>query len=159
MQARPDRRKAAKITSVTPPGTSTLLHRLAKKITRSVPEEQLGMRLRQFWVLSFLSDRDGVPQHELGEVFMLDANNVVLLLNDLETAGWVERRRDPSDRRRHVVYMTDDGRTAFARSERARDAAESEVLAALAPEERDTLRRLLLKALDAKVAEPERPAA
>ena len=87
------------ITAVSGASTSTLLSRLAKKMSRSAQEEELGMRPRHFWVLSFLSDHDGVPQHELGDAFMLDANNAVLLLNELETAGYIERRRNPKDRR------------------------------------------------------------
>ena len=32
----------------------------------------------------------------------MDANNVVLLLNELEQPGYVARLRDPDDRRRHL---------------------------------------------------------
>jgi DNA-binding MarR family transcriptional regulator len=132
---------------MTSPGTSTLLYRLSKKITRRVPEEALGMKLRQFWLLSFLADRESVGQHEVGEAFMLDANNVVLLLNEVEARGWVERRRDPEDRRRHVVFVTEEGREALARSEQARAAIEDDVLSLLDADERATLRSLLTKAL------------
>jgi DNA-binding MarR family transcriptional regulator len=137
---------------MTPPGTSTLLYRLAKKITRCVPEEQLGMKLRQFWLLSFLSDKDSVGQHEISEAFMLDANNVVLLLNELESQGWVERRRDPADRRRHLVFITDAGREALLRSEQAREEVEDDILSMLDQEERDMLRGLLIKALEGQLA-------
>ncbi len=137
---------------MTPPGTSTLLYRLAKKITRCVPEEQLGMKLRQFWLLSFLADKGSVGQHEIGEAFMLDANNVVLLLNELESQGWVERRRDPADRRRHLVSITEDGREALARSEHAREEVEDDILSMLDADERDTLRGLLIKALEGQFA-------
>src|SRR5262249_27656266 len=75
-----------------------------------------------------------------------DANNVVLLLNELEELGYVARLRDPGDRRRHLVQLTRAGRTALARSERAQAAIESEVLGALDPEERQTLRHLLARA-------------
>ena len=37
---------------------------------------------------------------------MLDANNCVLLLNELEDAGWTQRKRDAGDRRRHMVDIT-----------------------------------------------------
>ncbi len=101
------------IIAVSGASTSTLLSRLAKKISRSAQEEELGMRPRHFWVLSFLSDHDGVPQHELGDAFMLDANNAVLLLNELDAAGYIERRRNPQDRRRHLVFLTSAGREAL----------------------------------------------
>ncbi len=134
--------------SVTAPGTITLLTRLSKVVHRRTPESQLGMRLKHFVVLSYLADRDGIPQQELGDISGVDANNLVLILNELEAAGFAERRRDPEDRRRHIVEITSTGRTAFKRAERAREAVEDDVLAALDAEEREILRRLLAKALE-----------
>jgi DNA-binding MarR family transcriptional regulator len=130
------------------PGTITLLTRLSKTVYRRVPEDRLGMRLRQFVVLSYLADKDGVPQHELADVLYMDANNLVILLNELESLQFAKRERDPADRRRHIVVLTDAGRAAFKRAEKAREEFEDEVLHALDPEERETLRRLLAKALD-----------
>jgi DNA-binding MarR family transcriptional regulator len=131
----------------TAPGTITLLTRLSKTVYRRVPEDLLGMRLRQFIVISYLAERNGVPQHELAEILCMDANNLVILLNELESLGFAKRERDPADRRRHIVVLTADGRAAFTRAEKAREAFEDEVLHALDPDERDTLRRLLAKAL------------
>jgi DNA-binding MarR family transcriptional regulator len=133
----------------TAPGAITLLTRLAKLIHRRTPEELLGMRLRQFVVLAYLAEHPaGVPQQELAEVLCMDANNLVLLLNELEAAGFAERHRDPVDRRRHIVELTDGGRRALRRGERAREGIEDEVLGALDADERTALRRLLAKALD-----------
>ena len=77
----------------------------------------------------------------------LDPNNTVLMLNDLEAAGWAERRRDPEDRRRHIVEITPAGRKALARADRALDGLEDDVLDGLSPEERATLRDLLARAM------------
>jgi DNA-binding MarR family transcriptional regulator len=129
------------------PGAMVLLTRLAKVVYRRSGEELLGMRLRQFVALSFLSERDGVSQQALAETLSIDANNVVLLLNELEAAGHVERRRDPHDRRRHLVHVTAAGRRAIERAERGQESVEDEVLAALTPTERATLRDLLARAL------------
>ena len=107
------------------------------------------MRLRQFLVLSYLNERSPSRQQDLCETLMLDANNCVLLLNDIEEAGWAERRRDSEDRRRHVVDITPSGREALFRAERALDGLEEEVLGALSPDERETLRDLLARALAA----------
>jgi DNA-binding MarR family transcriptional regulator len=132
----------------TEPGTIMLLTRLSKVVHRRTPEALLGMRLRHFVVLSYLAERDGVPQQELGDILYMDANNLVLLLNELEATDFVRRRRDPEDRRRHIVEITDAGRAALRDGERARDAIEDDVLGALDAEERATLRRLLAKALE-----------
>jgi len=129
-------------------GTITLLTRLSKLVYRKTPESQLGVRLKHFVVLSYLADREGIPQQELGDICGMDANNLVLVLNELEAAGLAQRRRDPQDRRRHIVEVTDAGRTAFERGERAREAVEDDVLGALDSDERQALRRLLAKALE-----------
>ena len=50
-----------------------------------------------------MRDHDGCPQQELADALCMDANNVVLLLNELEELGYVARLRDPHDRRRHLV--------------------------------------------------------
>jgi len=129
------------------PGSMVLMSRLAKQFYRRSDEQLLGMHLRHLVALAYVRDHDGCPQQDLADAFCMDANNVVLLLNELEELGYATRLRDPGDRRRHVVQLTSAGRTALARSERAQSAIEDEVLQALDPDERRTLRRLLAHAL------------
>ena len=105
------------------------------------------MSMRWFVTLSYLDDHDGATQQAVGEGLCVDANNLVLLLNELEADGLVERRRDPQDRRRHLVHITGDGRRALKGAERAQEAVEDKVLAALSADERTTLRDLLARAL------------
>jgi DNA-binding MarR family transcriptional regulator len=124
-----------------------LLTRLAKQVYRRSDEQLLGMHLRHLMALSYVRDHDRSPQQELAEALCMDANNVVLLLNELEQLGNVTRMRDPSDRRRHLVELTAQGRSALARAERAQEAIEDEVLAALDADERATLWHLLTRAL------------
>ena len=130
------------------PGLIALLTQLTKTFHRRSTEELLGMRLKEFLVLSYLGDHPGTTQQELGEAMVLDSNTVVLLLNDLESRGSSIRRRDAEDRRRHVVEITPAGRDAVARAEKAREAIEDEVFGELTPEDRRTLRRILMKALE-----------
>jgi DNA-binding MarR family transcriptional regulator len=129
------------------PGSMVLLTRLAKQVYRRSDEELLGMHLRLLMALSYVRDHDGAPQQELAEALCMDANNVVLLLNELEDLGHVIRRRDPGDRRRHVVELTAGGRRALEGAEHAQEQIEDEVLQALDAQERATLWRLLTRAL------------
>jgi len=129
------------------PGSAVLLSRLAKQVYRRSDEQRLGMHLRHLVALSYVSDHDGCPQQDLADAFCMDANNVVLLLNELEQLDYVTRLRDPSDRRRHLVQITAAGRAALTDAERAQAAVEDEVLAALDADERRTLRELLGRAL------------
>ncbi|HUA44608.1 MAG TPA: MarR family winged helix-turn-helix transcriptional regulator [Solirubrobacteraceae bacterium] len=132
----------------TSPGTVVMLLRLAKVIQKRSTEERLGITLRQLMLLSYL--RWGAPalQQQLCEAMWMDPNNCVLLLNEMEEMGYVERRRDPADRRRHVVDITDSGRAALERAERAQESIGDELLGALSDEERETLRSLLSRALE-----------
>jgi DNA-binding MarR family transcriptional regulator len=129
------------------PGTLVLLTRLSRLVYRRATEDVLGMRLKQYVALTYLQHMPGVGQRQLGDMLMLDANNCVLLLNDIEEAGWAERRRDPDDRRRHIVEITESGREALFNAERALDGLEDEVLGALSPDERETLQDLLGRAM------------
>ena len=129
------------------PGSMVLCSRLAKQFYRRSDEDLLGMALRHLVALAYVRDHDECPQLDLADAFCMDANNVVLLLNELEQLGYATRLRDPHDRRRHVVQLTSTGRAALARSEQAQAAIEDEVLRALTPEERRTLRELLGHAL------------
>jgi DNA-binding MarR family transcriptional regulator len=129
-----------------------LLPRLAKQVMRRSDPELLGMDLRLLMALSYLGDHDGAPQQELVDALCMDAKNVVLLLNDLDDLGHLERRRDPHDRRRHRVHITDPGRQALQRAARVQESIEDEVLRGLDPEERATLWTLLTKAV--RGAEP-----
>jgi MarR family transcriptional regulator, temperature-dependent positive regulator of motility len=86
---------------------------------------------------------------------MLDPNNCVILLNDLEEDGYIERRRDPADRRRHMVEMTPAGARALERAEVKLETVEDQVIGNLTAAERSALRDLLAKALaGAKSDEP-----
>jgi DNA-binding MarR family transcriptional regulator len=129
------------------PGSMVLLTRLAKQVYRRSSDELLGMQLRHLVALSYVRDHDACPQHELAEAFCMDANNVVLLLNELEPLGYVTRLRDPDDRRRHMVQLTQAGADALGLAERAQEAIEDDVLQALDAEERATLWQLLTRAL------------
>src|ERR1700742_2627965 len=115
----------------TSPGTVVMLMRLATAIKKRSTEELMGVKLRHLMLLSYLRAHPAALQQHLCEALWVDANNCVLLLNELEDLGYIERRRDPSDRRRHVVELTDEGRVALDRAERAQDTLGDEVFAAL----------------------------
>jgi DNA-binding MarR family transcriptional regulator len=129
-------------------GTMVLLTRLAKVVYRRSSAELLGMRLRHYVTLCYLRDNAQAPQQQMCEILGIDANNIVLLLNSLESEGYVRRRRDPTDRRRHLVELTAGGRRALERAEQAQESIEDEVLSALSAEERETLHDLLRRALE-----------
>jgi DNA-binding MarR family transcriptional regulator len=135
-------------------GLIALLMQINKALHRRTSEELLGMRLKSFLMLGYVRDRGAVSQQELETGLLMDANSVVLLLNETEAAGFSVRRRDPADRRRHMVELTAAGRTAVERAEKAREGIEDDVLSDLSPEERAALRKLLRRVLDGLLRVP-----
>jgi DNA-binding MarR family transcriptional regulator len=129
-------------------GPIVLLTRLARVVYRRSTVELVGMRLRELGALAYLRDHQLATQNALSKALSIDANNCVLLLNDLEALAYVQRRRDPMDRRRHLVELTADGRAALERAELAQSSVEDDVLGTLSAEERCVLQRLLSRALE-----------
>lgn len=132
----------------TSPGTVVMLLRLAKVIQKRSTEDLLGITVRQLMLLSYLRWGGAALQQQLCEYLWMDPNNCVLLLNELEERGYLERRRDPTDRRRHVVDLTDAGLHALEQAERAQESIGEQLFAGLSDEERGTLRSLLSRALE-----------
>ncbi|HSS93186.1 MAG TPA: MarR family transcriptional regulator [Candidatus Dormibacteraeota bacterium] len=134
--------------SGTDTGLIALLTQISKALHRRTSEELLGMRLKQFLLLGYVRDHTAVSQQELETALLIDANSVVLLLNELEAAGFSVRRRDPADRRRHLLELTESGRVALERAEKARESIEGEILADFTAEERVALVKLLRRVLE-----------
>ncbi|MDX6640924.1 MAG: MarR family transcriptional regulator, temperature-dependent positive regulator of motility [Solirubrobacteraceae bacterium] len=136
-----------------PTGSIGLLMRLTRLIHRRETEDVIGMKLKHFIVLTQIRDFGGtVSQKALGESLNFDANNLVLLLNDIEIDDRIKRERDPSDRRRHVVVITKQGEKDLERAEELLETLEDDLLSGLDAEERVTLRRLLSRALEIRCA-------
>jgi DNA-binding MarR family transcriptional regulator len=69
----------------------------------------LGITRSQWWVLAFLSRRDGMTQTALAADLDLTKVAIGGLLDRMEAAGFVERRADASDGRARRVYLTRAG--------------------------------------------------
>jgi MarR family transcriptional regulator, lower aerobic nicotinate degradation pathway regulator len=89
-----------------------------------------------------------MSQQALCERVGVDPTKLVGLLNDLEGRQLVLRRRDPVDRRRHIVENSRDGEAQLDAALAAAAAIEDELLAALDGEQRAQLRELLVLAAE-----------
>jgi DNA-binding MarR family transcriptional regulator len=134
-------------------GFVSLLTQIHKALNRRTGEDILGMRFKPYMTLGYIRDHPGTSQQELESALFMDANSVVLILNELEAARYSVRRRDPNDRRRHIVELTESGRRALEKADKAREGLEDEVLGGLSAEERRTLRQLLERVLESLYSE------
>jgi DNA-binding MarR family transcriptional regulator len=105
-----------------------------------------ALRPRHLVLLTLLRDHGAANQQALAEALGLDPSNVVGLLNDLEDRRLVTRRRDPADRRRHIVELSELGGTELSLAEQRLLCVEDQVFRALSAEERAQLHHLLLRA-------------
>lgn len=88
--------------------------------------------------------RDGPrSQREIADILEIDPSQLVAILNDLECRGQLERRRDPIDRRRHIVELTEAGAATLEAMQSALDEAERELFSGLSEADRALLRDLL----------------
>jgi DNA-binding MarR family transcriptional regulator len=123
------------------------LARLGRSALHAALQDHL--RPRHVVALRLLDERGPMPQHGLGTALCLDPSNVVGLLNELEERGFVERRRDPADRRRHIISLSAAGSAELAETFARLGLAEDELFAALTAAERATLHDLLVRAVGA----------
>lgn len=121
------------------------LSRVARREADGTPDPD-GLRPRHFVALTLLRDHGAATQQALAEALRLDPSNLVGLLNELESRGLVTRRRDPDDRRRHIVELAPAGLTTLHAAEQRLAAVENKVLGALSADERCTLHALLIRA-------------
>jgi DNA-binding MarR family transcriptional regulator len=101
-----------------------------------------GLKPRQLGTLIEL--RPGpLTQQSLGEALGIDAAQLVGLLNDLEAEQLVLRRRDPGDRRCHIVEISDLGRARLESTDRALAEVDARLMTGLLPEQREQFVTLL----------------
>jgi len=89
------------------------------------------------------SGQDAVPAGELADRLDLSTGAMTNRLDGLEEAGYVLRERGTEDRRSVLVSLTDTGREILGKAVAAQGNEERDLLATLAPHERDELNDLL----------------
>ncbi len=124
-----------------------LLKRLgyAVKEHAAAAYEEAGFSPYHHAVLVLLDEGSRETQAAIADALGYDRGQLVGLLDDLEERGLVERRRDPQDRRRHIVALTPEGKRALGRLRALARRVEDEFLAPLADDERRALHELLLR--------------
>jgi DNA-binding MarR family transcriptional regulator len=127
-----------------------LISQLARGMRRRVEQAvaPLGLRPRELLALQHLRERGPSAQQTMVELLGVDATNLVAVLNSLEDAGLIERRRDRADRRRAIIELSPRGGQRLADLDHAFRQIDDALLATLTSSERETLGALLTRAVD-----------
>ena len=96
-------------------------------------------------ILLALDEGGHETQGAIADVLGYDRGQLVGMLDEIEQRGLIERRRDPSDRRRHLVQMTAEGKRKLRKLRTLARGLEDDFLEPLTDAEREELHRLLFK--------------
>lgn len=114
-----------------------LLHD-ASRLMRAWFDERaqaLGLTRAQWRVLVHLGPREGINQASLAEILELDTVTLSRHLDRLEKSGWVERRRDPDDRRAWQIHLGEPSRPVLAQMEALAVETQAQALAGLSADD------------------------
>ena len=133
--------------TVRQPSCGVLFFRLSRASTEGLGGalSAVGLRAPEFAILHQLYEAGPISQQALGRALRIHASNLVAMIDELEADGSVIRRRDPEDRRRYLLELTDDGLRRLAKAETVAKSAEAEMLSPLTAAEQERLRTYLTK--------------
>ena len=105
--------------------------------------EGTGLNAFHFAVMALLEEDPRETQAAIADALGYDRSHIVRLLDELEERELVIRKRDPEDRRRHVVKLTPAGHKALAKLRAIVAKLEEDFLAPLDAAEQADLHALL----------------
>src|SRR6266536_2815170 len=142
-------KEARKLVLRYPPTAGMLLVKIGHAVERWYTEalKPTGLTPRHLGVLFEVRARP-TSQQALIDTIGVDPSKLVGLLNDLEDDGLIARRRDPEDRRRHIVEVSKEGRARLLAAEKAAAEVEGRLFASLDEGQRAELLRVLAQVAD-----------
>jgi MarR family transcriptional regulator, transcriptional regulator for hemolysin len=123
------------------------LTRVSRIVSRAFDDAlaEAGGSLPVWLVLISLKSRQLASQRELADAVGVQGATLSHHLNAMEAAGLVTRRRDPRNRRLHVVELTPGGNALFVRLRDVAFAFDQRLRAGLSGQDVDQLEALLAR--------------
>jgi DNA-binding MarR family transcriptional regulator len=106
---------------------------------------ELGTTRAQWRVLARLNHEDGTRQIELAEALDVEPITLCRMIDRLEEAGLVERRRDEADRRAWRIHLTEKARPVIDKLRALADIFNADMLTAVAETDREATTRVLTR--------------
>ena len=128
-----------------PDGVAFLLAQLGRHAATLFAEQVATVDLSppHAGILRVIAAEPGRSQQALSTQLGMLPSRVVVYVDELEERGYVERRRNPDDRRLHALHLTAAGKRLMRKLSELARAPELRLTAALDPEQYSTLRGLL----------------
>ena len=124
----------------------TLLQIAKLCFTKTFPlMHEVGLHPGQMQILSALVRWEGASQSELAARLFVSAPTIATSISRLESAGLVARKKALGDRRKALIYLTEEGRAAAQCIDKVMLEINEEVLSPLTPREANQLEALLTK--------------
>ena len=116
-----------------------LIHDATRLIRRDFRRRvaELGLTTMQWRALAQLERNEGGSQAALADLLEVQPISLARVIDRLEAAGWVERRRDANDRRVLRIHLTKQAAPILTEMHRHAAATMDRALDGVAPEERD----------------------
>ncbi|MBW2608750.1 MAG: MarR family transcriptional regulator [Deltaproteobacteria bacterium] len=85
---------------------SRTLLRMKLELQRRFNENGYPLTTDHWGILQVLFKEDGLSQIELAKALAKDTPNITRMLDVMEKNGFIDRRPDPDDRRKHLIIKT-----------------------------------------------------
>jgi len=107
----------------------------------------LGLTPATYAIFVVIRDNPGVPPSSLASLLRLRLPNLIKILNELESSGFIKRNRSKADRRAVELMLTPKGAKLIAEGARLTEPYNQKMLAPLSEAEQRSLLELLNRIL------------
>lgn len=124
-----------------------LLNRSACRIREMTEEalKPLGILPKHYGLMAVINANGPCTQQAIGEILKVDRTTMVLLVDHVESKDIVVRNPHPTDRRCHLLSLSENGRKVFQEAHNAVKTVETEFFNVLEKQEKDDFIALLGK--------------
>jgi len=139
-----------------PRGVAFLLAQIGAHGATKFAERLEVLRLNppQAGIIGLIGRQSGLSQQALANLLGMFPSRLVLMLDELERSGLIERRANAGDRRTYSLYLTASGTKALHAIGRIARQHDEALCAALNEDERETLARLLSRIAEEQKLKP-----
>jgi len=83
---------------------------IARRLQKKFNQAELNLTIEQWSVLYHLWKEDGISQQDLCKATFRDKPSMTRLVDNLEKAGMVKRIASKADRRKNLIYLTEQAK-------------------------------------------------